>query len=652
VNKALTIGYREVAEKKFVFIAAGVGAVLPFVLALLPLTRSGTEHSVVALSAAIFAASLAVGLAVSGGSSMIGRELSERRLSFYFTRPVGAAAIWFGKLGAAIFMVLIAPAIVLLPSLLFAGDEWRAYGDGQWPILGLTVVGSIVLLGAAHLLSTFLRSRSALIVIDFVLAVVVAVAIPLLMRPLMQGMAFKTIIALGTLLLIAFVVAVIAGGWWQVADGRTDRRRSHIALSRAFWPILGGALLACAAYVGWIVSPGPADIGRRLATFSAKEGNWMLMYGQAKHRGDYVSGFIYDMDSGKAIRIGGSDLLWGGSVFSRDGNTAVVRRPLGKASWNTSSELIVYPLNGDAKPIETGIVTKERAPRLPYSVSDDGRRLVYQEGPNFNVFDIATKRSLASVRMNIEAPYWLHFVGPDVVRFYNLNSVNGELALTIYELDVKTRNVQQTGELRTKGFSGFLEVTPDGSKMLFRSFVKGGRASEPLIVADARTGARITTVLHEEGMWANGSSILADGTLVAGMMRADRQVTARFIAPGGAVKHEIPLGIAGRVSVIDELPGNRVLVQTAPELPAKGARTVLLIDASNGNILRRTEGIAPWNDQMFDRDPRHGRVGAHRWLPTYTNTTLVAWDPVSGETRHIADRLPDGKSRGELLRGE
>lgn len=639
MNKALTIGTREIAEKKFVFIAAGVGAVMPFILALLPLTRSGTQHTVVALSAAIFAASLAVGIAVSGGSSMIGRELSERRLSFYFTRPVGAAAIWFGKLGAAIFMVLIAPLIVLLPSLLFAGDEWRAYGDGQWPILGFTAIGSIVLLCAAHLVSTFLRSRSALIAVDFVLALVVVAAIPELLRPLMQGMAFKTIIALGTLLLIAFVVAVIAGGWWQVAEGRTDRRRSHIALSRAFWSIFGFALLATAAYVGWIVSPGPADLGHRLDTFSAKEGNWMMLSGQAKYRGDYVSGFIYDMDSGRAIRIGGSELLWGGAVFSRDGSTAVVRRPIGKASWDSPTELVVYPLSGDAKPIETGIVTRERSPRIPYAVSDDGRRLVYQEGPNFTVFDVATQRSLATVRMNIYPPYWLHFAGPEVVRFYNLDAANGELALTIYELDVPTKNVRQTGELHTKGFSGFLEVTPDGSKMLFRSFLKGGGAPEPLIVADARTGARITTVPHVEGVWVNGSRILADGTLVAGMMRTDHQVSVRFLAPGGAVKHEIPLGTASRVSIVDELPNNRVLVQTAPELPTKGAPTVLLIDAANGTVLRRTEGIAPWNDQMLDRDPRRGRVGAHRWLPAFTKAALVAWDPASGETRPIAERL-------------
>lgn len=643
MSKALVIARREIAEKKFVFLTAVIGAILPFLTTLLPMARNWSAQGMVSMTASILATGLALSLAIVGGASMIGRELAERRLSFYFARPIGAGSIWFGKLGAALFIVIAAPVIVLAPALLFAGDQWRTFGGGQWQMIGGITLLSVLLLCASHLVSTFVRSRSVLIILDFVLAAAAGFAISMMVRPLWNGMAVQSISILTWVLIGAFVLAVFLGGAWQVADGRTDRKRSHAALSRGFWTVMGVVLIGSALWVTWVVSAKPSSIGMQTDIVPAKEGNWVLLSGQAPGRSDYFSGFVYDLSSGRYIRVSGIDLLWHNGTFTHDGKTAVIRQRLG-GGRASQAELVLIPLAGNGKPMETGLITSWRAPLV---VSDDAKRVAYVENGVFTVYDIPSKRSLASVRSAvIHEPLSMYFVSPDVLRIYSMNKQGREQQVWIFELDVRTKVINKTGELRTQAAGGLLTVSADGSKMLYRAFTKGDAAPEPLILADARTGARIMAVPRVEGAHISGATLLADGTVFAPTIR-DGKVTARVFGSNGALLREIPLGAGARAFVAAELTGNRVVAGTTSD-DVRQRSITYVIDVGSGRILRRTDKLGIYGGD-FERDPRRGAPSAQQLLPAMTHDAVLSWDPLTGETKEIAKRVRDTRSRAELL---
>ena len=82
-------------------------------------------------------------LAMALGGSVIARDLGERRLGFYFARPISGGAIWAGKLAAAAVLAVGAGVLVLLPASLFSGlpDPTGYWGSTLGPIAFARVRG-------------------------------------------------------------------------------------------------------------------------------------------------------------------------------------------------------------------------------------------------------------------------------------------------------------------------------------------------------------------------------------------------------------------------------------------------------------------------------------------------------------------------------
>ncbi|HEX3581241.1 MAG TPA: hypothetical protein VH087_05740, partial [Thermoanaerobaculia bacterium] len=121
----LAIARREIEERAFVFVAAIAIALVSPIALLTPYGSLGDRKSVVVILAFVLAVAFTWGLALILGATVVGRELSERRLSFYFTRPVSGSAIWFGKLIAAIALLIASFAIVSAFPLAFGTVEFR-----------------------------------------------------------------------------------------------------------------------------------------------------------------------------------------------------------------------------------------------------------------------------------------------------------------------------------------------------------------------------------------------------------------------------------------------------------------------------------------------------------------------------------------------
>jgi len=118
MNATLTIAQRELTEKRFVFVAAGAFLALALVIPFMPGVHPSERAAAFFLASFCLASIFALGLSAILGSTIVGRELSDGRLSFYFSRPLPATSIWWGKLLASAALILGCFAIIGLPALI------------------------------------------------------------------------------------------------------------------------------------------------------------------------------------------------------------------------------------------------------------------------------------------------------------------------------------------------------------------------------------------------------------------------------------------------------------------------------------------------------------------------------------------------------
>lgn len=636
MNGTLVIARREVVEKKFVFLTAVALAILPFAAALLPVRQMVGARGVIVSVAVCVAVAFTLGLALVLGSSMVGRELTERRLSFYFARPVSALSIWFGKLGAALFTLLASLAIILVPSMIIARNEWnQTFSGARGPLIGGVIGIAVLLLLFAHVLSTVIRSRSPLVAADFVLAAGAAMAVFFLIRPLFFGMAVHLINRLNIALLIGFAVAVVAAGAWQLADGRTDRRRSHAALSRVFWATIVAMLAIAAGFVAWVVAATPDDLVADTSFHQAPQGNWALISGIAAHRDDYRAGFLYDLTSGRYTRMSGGDIIWGQTGFNRTGTMATVDRVV---TGGKHTQLVLLPLDREGvKPIETDLTFGFRTDHV---LSDDAQRVAYLDAGIVSVYDLASKRSLASVRLPAQPRRWVRmfFVSPDVVRLY-VGSVAGPAGtVDAYELQVPTRALTRTGSLPLQSSVFAISASRDGSTVVVRTHVRPGVGT--VTIVDGRTLAPAFAYTPAPDAEIGATTPLADGTVLIGEARGGRSF-ARILRRDGSLVREIPLDLPGRAYFVAELPGNKVVLAASSDMTdMRSGRlwTTVVVDLARGAIERRAPRLRPDIVTPFSlvTDPRRSDPAPRLVSALDENKNIVTWNPETGEVKKIA----------------
>ncbi len=211
---------------------------------------------------------------------MIARDLGERRLGFYFARPISGGAIWAGKMAAAAVLAAGAGALVLLPVLLTGNAPdpsgyWGSVMTGgplSMPWLALGWLGVILLaLAAANAAGVILRSRSPWLLLDLAaLSVTAATTWTCLEILTRAGAGLTTWMGISgpdptmRVALLQDVEAVVAGvvlialaaaGAAQVLRGRTDLRRGHRSLSIVLWGVLLPASLVLAVTPGGSCPP-------------------------------------------------------------------------------------------------------------------------------------------------------------------------------------------------------------------------------------------------------------------------------------------------------------------------------------------------------------------------------------------------------------
>ncbi|HEY6140332.1 MAG TPA: hypothetical protein VI670_21465 [Thermoanaerobaculia bacterium] len=481
MSHAIAIAGREVAEKRFVFLAAAAFAAIAAIMPLIPGVHDGAEA--VVITATILATAFAAGLAAILGATIVGRDIAAGRMSFYFARPVGGAAIWFGKLAAAAVLVVVSFAIAMAPALV-AGPMTvkRIWSGSVVDVTMVIAVAAVVLFFLAHAIGTMIRSRSALIAADFAAAAIVVGIVWLLVRPLLSGHAIQAILVLGKALAWALLAAAVAAGAWQLIDGRSERRRSHRAFSTAFWALVAVALIAAAVFVGWIVSASPSDLHGRVGAIQAPQGDAAILSGDTVHRFDYRPTFL----GGRHINT----VAW--AHFARDGQRVVTMEMISPLS--PAREVVTRDAANGWRATPTKIVFRQGV--WPAIASDDLSRIAAGEQDILTIYDVASSRVLGSFKPHNAAIRGMFFPTPDVLRVYLASP-----SLDVVEYDVRTRTLQKLGHMESAKPIAGLRVSPDGTRAVIVD------RDHKAMLCDARTLQPIAPA-------ALSSRFLLDGRLV------------------------------------------------------------------------------------------------------------------------------------------
>ncbi len=597
MRTAVMVAAREVREKSRLFLVCVAFALLPFAATLLPGTR-GQSADTIALMGRILSATLGLGIAIAFGGSTIVRELADRRMSFYFTKPVSAAALWLGKAVAAVLVSMSCFAIIAIPAMLVSGRQY-AITNGQWFALGAHAI--VVFFLVAHTLSTVVRSRSPLLALDFLFLIGTVTALYLIARPLMLGGAIQ-LLGWVQLAIAAAILAVLAvAPVWQLANGRTDIRRSHAALMRVLWPAIAVVLLIAAGFVAWVVNVSPNDVDV-MTIEQPSNGARAIVTGTARNRFDYQTAFLVDRATGSYTRIASPP--WYGTQFSQDGRVAIWLQPVGTFKFQG---LELYTAKGS-----TGILL---SPAAQVILSGDGTRVAIVNGSLVAVHDLATGKLLASAAgLDGRARQQAFFVTRDLVRVIeNDYLLNAATPLRVFELDVRARATRKTGEQIAATTRNAVSVSGDGSRM----FIRGAN-----IVADGRTAQTIATL---NAPHATHSAMLYDGR-VAMIVLENGAPHLRTFGSEGAPQHDVAFPNTRSLWIAGETENGKLLL-------AAFGRTMYVVDLGSGAIERKLEGVRGPLPRWWG-EPRLTRFGANQELVGTKAGALVAWN-TSGSVRPI-----------------
>jgi len=598
---------REVAERRML-------ALLAFGLGLVPLAAPwmpgvGRENPAELRSA--MALTLGLGLsavtAILLGGSVIARDLAERRLGFYFSRPLAGWEIWAGKLAAAAALTLGSALLVLLPTSLLSGLPRLDSIDlpvmaVPWFFLALAIC-LLELILLSHAGGVILRSRSPWVALDLAAAAVFAILGWDAFRRLLLAGAFIPAQWVPQALTLLVLAGLLAAGAVQVTAGRTDPRRGHRLLSLTLWGVLLASVLAAQGYARWVLAAAPEDMDL-VSQVKASPGSWIGVCGWDSRRW-FEPCFLVDLPTGRFARarsVQASGATGLAVRFSPDGRWAVWLEPEEGGGRGGLLRLNRLDLRRpDAPPFQANIWY----PRLPASLalSPDGSLVAAIQDGRIAVDEVATGNRLAAVPVpGLGAPVRLEFAGPGRLRILRSdvsrdlgNPVVVHSIWQIWEMDVATRRL-----LRTGGFEDRLDSakwSPDGSRILVLE--PGERATA---LRDGWTG-RPLAALSWEGAVPSGADFLSDGRIAVNVSREGGTEVRIFSPDFSAELRRLSVPGAGRLRLAGQ-PAPDLLVLDMKLQERRGRRS-LLLDLATGSTRDLGGDLLPQGGRLFlDRGGR------------------------------------------------
>jgi hypothetical protein len=623
------------------FALAALTIILPF-LPSLSTWHGGDIRDLMSVALAIGAG---IALSIGCGATLFGRDLSEGRLGFYFERPVPTVAIWSGRFLAVFLLVVLCEIIILVPSglspyhsnsaveLLFEGLSFDTH---DW-ILAL-LAGPPLLLLVSHCVSIMVRARTAWLALDVIGIALVGPAIWLIHQPLVIYKAEEAAAVVSVAIAVCVALALLSATAASVSWGRTDLRRAHRYLSITLWGVLSVALGATAAYSAWLLDIGPEDFEKYVVLNSSMDGKWVEVYGQADgHLG--VRRCYLVSEDGRRMPIPLISLYGSETTFSASGNRAAwfsesageVARTIWHAALNET----------ELEPVATTFKVSRNSKLF---LSPEGERLVVVESEALSVYDLATERLVATLR--VPESFWypvFHFASVDRIRLlcglaHGVYGVDKGWSARITDIDLSSGGKRTDYDLvpiptgRSIGMDADLRFYVTGLED--RKFYGSEETTELLTpkVFDAASGEFLHAIPGSFG------GFLGDGRPWSVVQHKNGDISLFILPPAGDRIIEHNLGQFAHTPTIFELPGHGMVIAYDLTNEKKDHRE----DPWDRLEILETESGArrPIGERLF-LEGHWGRasnvtVGSHYGIPSkrYTATlfrnedwALLRWDP-------------------------
>ena len=578
---------REIAERRLLLLAAVLLGMVPLAVPLLPLAhvsaadaRSGTALALSLISSFVLALAL--------GGTVLARDLAERRMGFYFSRPLPGWAIWGGKLAAAVLLAFGSGLLILLPSVLLgdrpdpSGFLWQGADLGLW-------AGSILaVLLLANAVSVAVRSRSPWLLLDLLAAAVLAGLVWLIAQRLVAASAFEALARAQLGLLAGIVFSLAAASALQVIRARTDLRRGHRILSLTLWSLTGLSVLAFGGFTRWVLSAEPKDLGQIVEVISSPSGDWIGVSGRARLRAGYVPAFLLDTRSGRFVRINPYPGVWNGLTFSRDGRHAVWVESRGGSQFFALHLDLARP-GARPVPMPGGLARFTET----LAVSPSGRWLAVADHARVVVQDLRTGKLRMSAPVT-ELQVWrgdrLRFLDERRLRLFGAEWGGPrtllESRIRAVDFDVETGRILR--DVRVPGGGHIVwGLSPGGERILLRSLQMSGGRFE-MRVFDLRTGEppRIVPVAGS----FSGAALLRDGRMVFASEQKGRGLL-QILDAGAVERKRFPL--PGSLVRLGGQPAPGLLFVAAREPGSPRRWRNFLLDVDRGTLKPIAEGLIP-----------------------------------------------------------
>jgi hypothetical protein len=644
----LAIAEREIRDRWLLLAGAVCIGLMPWMLA--PLDRSRMSVTAGGILGAMLFGLI---VPVLTGWSVIGRDLSEGRLAFFFTRPTPWWAIWGGKWLAGALVTLSSALVmwlIVVPLDPEASTKMRAWFlEGSVALAGACC---LLILAASHVASIAFRSRSLLLVLDIVL---LAAAAFLFIRLATPWIAFSRIWSGQANWFIAGCVAFLAAvitlaGAVQVAVGRIDKRRGHRAMSAALWPSVA-VLIAIASVWGHRLNHlRLEDLSRAYDLSASSQGTWFEVFGSAKD-GLRHGLILVDSASGRSLSL---SILpspsW--AAFSDDGRRAVwieESKPLmpfsGVARGRSWDRLVVARLDGPSPSMSRlSLASPVRfAWRNTLALSPDGTRLAVLNGEMLDVFDVASGHNL--VRIPAAEDEWigpLLFASRARLHAYRAPRNSrwlGARTIELVEIDSDKRLSATTlGRLSLSEGEAITQAYADG-RLLVRTIHDGfarmpGRPGPSRIEVRAMPAARVLTSITISNARLHDALLIDDGRVA--ILASDDTGTLRLNlhSADGALVWSLPFADGNNRGRIGGLLSAETLTVTIGPATSFARQSTVVVLLSNGVVVRSHAGARI--------------VGDHGWNKIRALSPLAA-RVLQAEDGGLVVLDPGGKSIRRLL---
>jgi hypothetical protein len=595
----LAVAAREIAERRLLFLGAFVVGLLPLGVFLIPVLR-GNPREARSVAVLLVSATITVAFPLVFGATILVGDIAQKRLSFYFSRPLPAASIWAGKLLAALMISIGCAFLAAAPVFFLEGESAFSSDTGGFGSRGplvLALPAVLLLLLLAHVVASMARLRSAWIVLDFILAVAFTVAIALSLRSLFLDGFWdldemrRSPERVAWWLAAALIAMLLAASCVQVADGRTDARRSHGALSATLWGLTAVSAAILGGLASWAASAGAKDLARiDSGVLTAPRGPWVSATGSLR-AGRGAGMFLFDTAAGRSVRIRSGD-----AVFSANGARAAwTEERIGFFEKRRKSDVFVADL-ASARAVKMGL---ECSVWSRVALSPSGSRLAVSDGNTLEAYDISdppNPKQVAAIRAQVGSRTFA-FIDDDTVRIFPRfpnAATRKDLAsrdLEIEEISLSSKKSLVTGRFERETLP-YLRLSADGRYLV-------GTKDQRLTLHDGRTGAPVATL--SEDLERPSLRFLSGGRIAVAGVAGGKGVLKIFLEGEKAPSRSIDLGPAASLVLGGEVGAGQVAIALNPfqrissSSESRSAWKVAFVDAATGAISPGPVGLAPGN---------------------------------------------------------